>query len=155
MLGSGVMTEPLIASFMTPHPHTIRCEQDVETAHRLMRQYGIRHLPVMDGETVVGVVSQRDLRLFAGPDGEDPRTVTVGEVMTREIATVSPEMPLAAAARQMASSRAGSVLVARAGHLIGIFTTTDALLALGRLLESGHLDAVAGREVAAMTTRTR
>lgn len=124
-----------IAAFMTPSPHTIRRDQNVETARRLMQQYRVRHLPVVEGDAVVGIVSQRDVQLFAAPHGEDPRRVGVAEVMTEAVAMLPPETPLVVAARQMAVSKTGSILVGRPGALLGIFTTTDALRALGQLLE--------------------
>jgi len=98
-----------------------------------MRQYMVRHLPVMDGSVVVGVVSQRDLRLFAGADGDEARHTPVADIMTREVAAVAPETPVGLAAREMARTRTGSVLVERDGALLGIFTTTDALRVLARL----------------------
>lgn len=129
------MPVPSVAEFMTAHPHTVRRNQNVETARRLMQQYRIRHLPVIEGGRVVGIVSQRDVQLFGTSDGQDPRHVPVGEVMTREIASVPPWTPLGAVAQQMETSRTGSVLVESEGELIGIFTTTDALRALRRMTE--------------------
>jgi acetoin utilization protein AcuB len=129
------MHSTTIAAFMTPSPHTIRCEQCVETARRLMQQYRVRHLPVMEGDAVVGVVSQRDVQPLGPPHGEEARRVRVAEVMTAAVAMVPPETPLAAAVRQMAVTKTGSMLVGTHGVLVGIFTTTDALRALGQLLE--------------------
>ncbi len=127
-----------IASFMTVAPHTIRADQNVDTARRLMRQYKVRHLPVMDGQQVVGIVSQRDLGLFGGADGDEARLVLVSDIMTREVASVPPETPVAEAASEMARTRAGSILVERHGALLGIFTTTDALRVLARLAGGGN-----------------
>jgi acetoin utilization protein AcuB len=55
--------KPTIQKYMTPTPHTIGQEQTLQVAHDVMREHGVRHLPVLEGGKLVGLLSQRDLHL--------------------------------------------------------------------------------------------
>ena len=48
--------------YMTRHPHTIRIDEKLDTARKLMTSLGVRHLPVLEAGKLVGVVSDRDLK---------------------------------------------------------------------------------------------
>jgi acetoin utilization protein AcuB len=128
---------PSVAEYMTARPHTIGRDQTLERAHAVMREYGIRHLPVLDGGKVVGLVSSRDLHLIETLRDVDPATVFVEEAMAQDPYTVAPETPLAEVVATMAKRQFGSVIVTDGRGAIGIFTTMDALRALGDLLGIG------------------
>lgn len=68
---------PTIQKYMTTCPETIGRDQPMSTAHRVMRERRIRHLPVLDGGHIVGVVSDRDLSFVETLADVDPRKVTV------------------------------------------------------------------------------
>jgi len=123
------MTVP-VREFMTPAAHTVGAEQPLAVAHAFMRQHHIRHLPVLHGGQLVGVVSQRDLYFLETIGGVDPKTVTVEEAMTSTPYTVEPDDDVREVARAMAAHRYGTAIVCAGGHVEGIFTTTDALRAL-------------------------
>lgn len=57
-------------------------------------EHQIRHLPVLDGGKLVGIVTQRDLHLVETLKGVDQQTVTVEEAMSQDVYTVEPETPL-------------------------------------------------------------
>jgi acetoin utilization protein AcuB len=122
-----------VRDFMTFTPHIIGRQQTLATAHLLMRSNGIRHLPVLDGGVLVGVVSERDLHLVETLKDTDPRTTPVEEAMSPDPLTVRPETPLADAARLMHEHKTGSVIVIERDHVVGIFTAVDALRALADL----------------------
>jgi acetoin utilization protein AcuB len=124
-----------VESYMTLSPHTIGKDQPLEVAHRLMRAHDIRHLPVLEGGRVIGVVSQRDLHLVETLRDVDPAKVTVEEAMTPDPYTVAPEAALIEVVRAMARAKLGSVVVTRGGRPVGVFTTIDALRALEQQLE--------------------
>lgn len=106
---------------MSPTPHTIGSEQTLATAHALMRQHGVRHLPVLHGGKLLGIVSQRDLFFVESLKDVDPERVTVEEAMTQEPYVVDAETPLPEVVRTMAQSRYGAALadgeVEGGGHL--------------------------------------
>jgi acetoin utilization protein AcuB len=129
------MLVPPVSEFMSLQTHTIGRDQNLTTAHRLMRAHQIRHLPVLDGGKVVGIVSQRDLHLMESLDDADPDAITVEEAMTQDVCAVAPDAPLDEVAEFMLERTLGSVVVMRQGHLLGIFTTVDALHCLSRVLQ--------------------
>jgi acetoin utilization protein AcuB len=125
-----------IGNFMTAPVHTIGVQEPLAEAHELMNRYAIRHLPVLEGGKLVGMLSQRDLHLIETLKDVDPEVVTVEEAMNQDILTVKPEASLEEVARQMAEHKYGSAIVIRDDrHVLGIFTSTDALRVLGGLVE--------------------
>ncbi len=125
-----------IENFMTRSVHTIGTKSPLTEAHRMMNDHAIRHLPVLEGGRLVGMVSQRDLHLIETIKGVEPKEVTVEEAMSQDAYTVTPETPLASVAREMALHKYGSAVVLRGAQVLGIFTTTDALRALDTVLSS-------------------
>lgn len=134
--------------YMTRSPHTIGQDQTLAAAHRLMREYGIRHLPVLAGGKLVGVLSQRDLHFIETLKDVDPETVAVSEAMSQEVFTIKPSAEVREVAAEMAEQKYGCAVVVDKGRVAGVFTTVDALLALSRLLaEQGPTSAQAAPPV--------
>lgn len=92
-----------------------------------MREQRIRHLPVLRGGRVLGILSARDLALVESLPGVDPGTVPVSQAMTEEPYTVAPETSLVEVLQQMAHNKYGAVLIVESSKPVGIFTTIDAL----------------------------
>lgn len=130
-----------IREFMTVSPHTIAIERTLSDAHKLMREHGIRHLPVLEGGRLVGTVSQRDLHLIETLRDVDPAEVKVEEAMTQDVLEVDPSASMARVARTMAERKLGSAVVTRGGEIVGIFSTIDALYALATIV-NGTADSV-------------
>jgi acetoin utilization protein AcuB len=125
-----------VDDFMTRLVHTIGSQSPLSEAHRLMNDHAIRHLPVLEGGKLVGVVSMRDLHLIETLKGVDPQEVTVDEAMSQDAYTVPPGTSLIEVARTMGMHKYGSAVIARDGHVEGIFTTIDALKALEAILSA-------------------
>jgi acetoin utilization protein AcuB len=123
-----------IDSVMTRSVHTIGTKSPLAEAHRVMNAQGIRHLPVLEGGRLVGMLSQRDLHLIETLKDVDPKEVSVEEAMSQDCYVVPPETPLAAVAEEMHRHKYGSAVIARGAQVLGIFTTTDALSALAAVL---------------------
>lgn len=121
-----------VQQFMQRCPHTIAPSETLATAHQVMRQACIRHLPVVAGEALVGVVSLHDLHLLETLDGVDPCEATVEEAMTVNLYAVAPQTPVAEVALGMADRCIGSALVVDEGRLVGILTSYNALRVLAR-----------------------
>jgi acetoin utilization protein AcuB len=124
-----------ISEFMTPEPHSLGVEQTLSRAHEIMREHGIRHLPVLDGGRIVGMLSQRDLHLVETLSDLDPEKVTVEEAMAPEPYCVTPSAPLGEVASHMAERKLGAAIVADGNKVVGVFTTVDALRALAAAVE--------------------
>jgi CBS domain-containing protein len=125
-----------VRELMSPKVATVARKDTVEIADGVMTMGRIRHLPVMDGTEVVGVLSQRDL--FRSTLGaalafgvsrpqEIMRALEVGDAMTAPAVTIGPEAPVQEAARAMEEKRIGCLPVVEKGRLVGILTETDIL----------------------------
>jgi acetoin utilization protein AcuB len=137
------MEEPLrVQDMMTKTPVTVTSETSVHTARTLMQQRKIRHLPVLEHGRLVGIISDRLLRTVL-PSPATSLSVwevnylldrlTVGEVMTRFVMTVTPETLVSEAAGRMLGQKIGALPVVEDGRLVGILTRTDILRAFLRL----------------------
>lgn len=124
----------VIADYMTKSPAMIGSEQKLSLAHELMRKKRIRHLPVLHGGKLVGIVSLRDLHLVETLPDVDPADVTVEEAMSPDVYAVESDTPLKQVAAEMAKRKLGSAVVMKGPKVVGVFTTVDALRALDRAL---------------------
>ena len=127
---------PTVQKYMTTSPHTIGDDQPMTLAHRMMREHDIRHLPVLHGSKIVGLVSDRDLNTVETLRDVDPRKVLVSEAMSQDPYLVSPEAGLDEVVSTMASKKYGSAVVTQHDKVVGIFTTVDACRAFSDLLQT-------------------
>jgi acetoin utilization protein AcuB len=128
------MTRHTVQEYMSVAPVVVSSDQTLAEAHRLMRERNIRHLPVVDGGRLVGVVSQRDLYLLETLRGVDPGTERVQEAMAPDPYAVPPDALIEEVAESMADRKYGSAVVVDGGTVIGLFTTVDALRALAAVV---------------------
>lgn len=127
---------PTVSQYMTRTPHTIGRTRSLAAARHTMQEHHVRHLPVLDGGKVVGLVSERDLLLVETLPAVNPTEVRVEEAMVQEVFTVEPDAPIGEVIEQMLARKLGSAVVCRDEHVVGVFTTIDALRALHELLEA-------------------
>lgn len=119
-----------IDKFMTFTPHTVNAEIPLDKAYTLMKQYQVRHLPVLSAGKLVGILTERDV--FLARALEKDRGLRVEDAMTPEPYSVLREASLAEVANDMAVRNYGSAVVrSEEGAVCGIFTAVDALRALG------------------------
>jgi acetoin utilization protein AcuB len=137
------LEEPLrVQDLMTTILVTVTPETSVHTARALMQQRKIRHLPVLEHGQLVGILSDRLLRTVL-PSPATSLSVwevnylldrlTVGEVMTPFVMTVTPETLASEAVGRMLGQKVGALPVVAHGQLVGILTRTDILRAFLRL----------------------
>ncbi len=141
-----------IARYMTTVIVVVSPDQPLSEAIRLMRLHEVRHLPVVLKGELRGVLSQRDVYRLQSLDKFDPASVLVSEAMTSDPYTVEPDEPVDRVARAMVKRRIGTALVSHGPRLMGLFTATDALLALAALVED---DRVPGEESIAEVVQAR
>lgn len=121
-----------------PTPSALTRRKVVEPTHEFPeRSKRVRHLPVLDGDRVVGILSQRDILIIESLPGVNPTEVRVDEAMVRDVFTVRPDTPIADALETMIAKKIGSAIVTDGKRVVGVFTTIDALRALYRLLRGG------------------
>ncbi len=130
-------TTPKIQKFMTPMPHTIGKDQPIRKALEMMREHRIRHLPVQEGGQLVGILSDRDIKLAASFSGQE--SLTCEDVMTPDPYTVLPEAELQNVSTEMAEHKYGCAIVQQPnGKITGIFTEVDALRVLSEVLKENY-----------------
>lgn len=127
---------PTIQKYMTYVPKTIGFDQTLAHAEDVMRKLHVRHLPVLDGGKLVGLLSDRDIKLVCGFKDVDPQTMKVEEAYTPEPFVIQASAPLDEVVEIMAEKKYGSALVMDNNKLVGIFTDVDALRALSDLLKT-------------------
>lgn len=128
----------LVRDFMTTKVVTITEDETLRTADLRFRQGRFRHLPVVRDGTVVGVVSDRDIRALRDLDVPDLPAVMerrrVRDVMRSPAIVASPGDPLEQAARLMYERKIGCLPVVEDGRLVGIVTTSDVFRAFVQVM---------------------
>jgi len=132
------MTKPIptVQKYMTAAPHSIGSEQTIARAVSVMNDLGVRHLPVLHGGKLLGILTDRDIKLIETFQDVDPTKLTVEEAMTEAPYQVAPDAPLDEVVETMAANKYGSAVVMQNHKVVGIFTTVDACNALCTLLRT-------------------
>jgi CBS domain-containing protein len=129
---------------MTRDVVTLEQGQSLRDAMGVMQRHRIRHAPVLDGDRLVGILTDRDVKratpsLLSGIDREQYDRVLsqtrVGQVMTRNPYSVTPTTSLRDAVKLFVDRKFGALPVVEAGRLVGILTQTDLLRAFYETLE--------------------
>lgn len=127
-----------VEEFTTPNPVTATEDMSIDELRQLMQQYGVRHLPIVRAGAVVGLVSDRDVRLAQGLGAEHKIQVCAADIMAPGPVAVKASTPLDEVAYTMSDKKIGSVIVNEDdGEFLGIFTVTDALNALIEISRGG------------------
>jgi acetoin utilization protein AcuB len=118
-----------VSAWMSSPVHTVTPTTTAADSVALIHRHRIRHLPVMEGDRVIGVVTDRDLR------GVAPET-PVSAIMSHPVVVVSLRTAIEKAARLLFDRRIGCLPVIEDGKLIGILTQTDAVAALVNVMRT-------------------
>jgi CBS domain-containing protein len=115
---------------MSRKPVAVQADSPIGAAVALMHAAGIRHLLVMEGDRLTGILSSRDLGRLAGDVSPALMSVPVSRIMTEDPVTIAPEAPVTTAARVLLEMRIGSLPVRDGDEIVGILTLADALESL-------------------------
>lgn len=129
---------PTVQKFMTTQPHTIGSDQTLVKAEKMMREHQIRHLPVLKAGRLIGILTDRDIKLVETLNGVDPENVKVEEAFTENPYVTKPSAPINEVCAMMAENKYGCALIEDNQKLVGIFTWIDALNALNDLLKQRY-----------------
>jgi acetoin utilization protein AcuB len=143
----GLLAKLTARDVMTAQPRTVALDTKLAKVSELLEEGHIQHLPVMEGERLVGMLNERHLR-DAMPSVltvDDPearrrylRVTQVAQVVPKHPPTVSPDAPLAEVIRAMRTHRIGGIAVAESQRLLGIVTSGDLITLLERILRSAE-----------------
>jgi len=115
-----------ITQLMTENPRTVPAGSSVVDAAQLMRDEDAGIAPVVDGERLVGVVTDRDIAIKVVAEGRDPRSTTVDEIAATDLVTIDPQQELDEALRLMATHQVRRLpVVEEDGRLVGILAQAD------------------------------
>ncbi len=127
---------PTVQKYMTSVPKSIGYDQTIAHASEFMSKLRLRHLPVLKGGKLVGILTERDINLALSFKDSDPTVMTVDAAYTPDPFFVSPTAPLNVVVAEMAEKKYGCALIVDNDKLVGIFTEVDAYKALAELLET-------------------
>lgn len=138
------MSQPIVVrEFMTTALTTLDDSAYLIDAALILRRTGFRHLPILSGERLVGLITDRDIYRFAPslltditPEEYNRvfETTPIHRVMTREVVTVRPDTPIQEAVALLHLKKLGCLPVVEEEKLVGIVTVTDMLEILNRVL---------------------
>ena len=115
----------LVRHVMTEAPQTAGVDLNAFDAAGLMRQFDVGVIPVVDGEDLVGLVTDRDLVLRVMAERQDPANVRLGDIVTRSPVTVTPDTSLSDARDLMAEHKIRRLPVVKGDQLVGIVSMGD------------------------------
>ena len=116
---------------------TLDVNDELSLANDIMRLGRIRHLPVVDGGRLAGIISERDLFRsslaqalgYGGQASRDlMKTLRIKDIMVKTVTTISPDAKLCEAVRLMMNKKIGCLPVVEGAHLVGLITETDIML---------------------------
>jgi len=110
---------------MTSNPCTIDADQTVAYAARMLKDENVGLAPVVEGNRLVGTLTDRDIVVRVVADGRDPQTVKVREVASSALVTVDPQQDLDEALRLMASHQVRRLPVVEDGRVVGVLAQAD------------------------------
>jgi acetoin utilization protein AcuB len=138
--------------WMTRNPIVAAPNLTIKAAWRLLQERRIRHLPVVEGGKLVGIVTDRDLRRVLPSPATSLEIhelnylldkITVAEVMTKDVITTTPFALIPDVARTLLRNRIGALPVVEGGTLVGVISQTDVLEALTSTAEAQAVERVA------------
>lgn len=129
---------PTIEAIMQPFPYFAQISDSISKIFELMEKHKIRHIPIKQGEQIVGIISERDLRWMETPaiTLPDPEEIPVHHIQMKQPYIVETDTLLNTVIAEMSQRKIGSAIVVKSKKLSGIVTTTDICNALVELLES-------------------
>ena len=115
-----------IQELMTSNPTTVTGDATVVEAAKVMKQEDAGIVPIVDGDRVVGVITDRDIAIQVVAAGKDPQSTKVRDVASQNLVTVDPQQELDEALRLMAQHQVRRLpVVEEDGRLVGIVAQAD------------------------------
>ena len=126
---------------MVGHIYSVQYDETVSAAQKIMSSHGIRHLPVLDGKKIMGILSERDIILGRAVyrDRAFEGNVFVKDICLFNECAVNADAHLDEVARFMSKARLDAVVVVENKEPVGIFTSTDACRLLADLCKGKGL----------------
>ena len=115
-----------IRDLMTSNPCSIEADKPVAYAARMMRDEDVGLAPIVEGQKLIGTLTDRDIAIRVVAEGKDPQSVTVREVASTDLVTIDPQQDLDEALRLMANHQVRRLpVVEEDGRLAGVVAQAD------------------------------
>jgi CBS domain-containing protein len=115
-----------IKDVMTSDPRTIEADKSVAYAAKMMRDEDVGLAPVVEGDKLIGMLTDRDIAIRVVAEGKNPEQVTVREVASQQVVTIDPQQDLDEALRIMAKHQVRRLpVVEEDGRLVGVVAQAD------------------------------
>jgi CBS domain-containing protein len=120
------MVNKQICEVMTSNPCSIDADKTVAYAAKMMRDEDVGIAPIVEGDRLVGTLTDRDIAIHVVAEGGDPDSTSVSEVMSKDVVTVDPQQSLDEALRLMAKNQVRRLpVVEEDGKLVGVVAQAD------------------------------
>jgi CBS domain-containing protein len=117
-----------IKDVMTSNPTTCEPQASVVDAAKVMAQEDVGSIPIVEGDRLAGVVTDRDIVIRVVAEGRDAQSTTVGDIASRDLVTVSPDDDLNRALELMAEKQVRRLPIVEGDKLVGIVAQRDIAL---------------------------
>jgi CBS domain-containing protein len=117
-----------VADVMTQRPRAVTPQTPLNEVAEVMETEDVGAVPLVEGDRLVGIVTDRDIVVRAIAKGKDPRGMPASEVSSRELLTVSPDDDLSDALRLMAEYQVRRLAVTDDERLVGVVSQADVAL---------------------------
>jgi CBS domain-containing protein len=114
-----------VKEFMSSNPCSIDAGKPVSYAAKMMKDEDVGMAPIVEGDRLVGTLTDRDIVTRVVAEGKDPDSVTARDVASTQLVTVEPEQDLDAALRLMASNQVRRLPVVEGDRLVGVLAQAD------------------------------
>jgi CBS domain-containing protein len=115
-----------ISEIMTSNPLAIDADKSVGSAAKMMRDEDVGLAPIVEGDQLVGMLTDRDIAIRVVAEGKDPATTAVRDVMSTNVMTIDPQQDLDEALHLMAQHQLRRLAVVEEdGRLIGVIAQAD------------------------------
>jgi CBS domain-containing protein len=114
-----------VSDVMTKDPAVLDVMDTAADAATMMRERDIGDVIVRDGDQVGGIVTDRDIVVRAVAENRNPTTVTLGEICSRDVTTLSPDDPISDAVKLMSERALRRLPVVKDGRPVGIVSLGD------------------------------
>jgi CBS domain-containing protein len=115
-----------ISQDMTSNPRGVETSTPVAEAARIMKTEDVGSVPILEGDRLTGMLTDRDIAIRLVAEGKDPQSTTVGEIASRDVVTIDPQQDLDEALRLMAQHQVRRLpVVEEDGRLVGIVAQAD------------------------------
>ena len=115
-----------ISDLMSPNPYAIEADKPVAHAARMMKDEDVGLAPIVEGEKLIGMLTDRDIAIKVAAEGKDPQSTMVREIASPRLITIDPDQNIDEAMRLMAKHQVRRLpIVEEDGRLVGVIAQAD------------------------------